>query len=126
MNEIFKGSMLQRGFGHRGHGLGGVMSKFMNWVGPAAKETILPQIPKLIESGAKIIGDEINNKYISKIDELKQKNDDTIKKDENQLSEKKQLFRGAGMKKSINRKRKSKQYIILKSKRPKDIFDNAF
>jgi hypothetical protein len=130
MNDhIFKGSELQRGYGQRGHGMGGLFSKFINWATPIAKQNISEHVPKFLESGAKLIGEQLNQKLNSKSEALINKNDDTVKNYEAQLKEianpniTKDLFRGAGLK-SINRKKKTKNYIILKkSNKKKDIFD---
>jgi hypothetical protein len=130
MNDhIFKGSELQRGYGQRGHGMGGLFSKFINWATPIAKQNISEHVPKFLESGAKLIGEQLNQKLNSKSEALINKNDDTVKNYEAQLKEianpniTKDLFRGAGLK-SLNRKKKKKNYIILKkSNKKKDIFD---
>ena len=47
MNDhIFKGSELQRVYGQRGHGIGGLFSKFINSATPIAKQNIADHVPK--------------------------------------------------------------------------------
>ena len=138
---IFKGYPIQKGYGsQRGAGLGGLLSKFMKYIVPIAKNNIVPHIPKLLEDGAKKIGShivDISNSHgkelitnLNKISEDNQKIDD----ESFQLNEKQFLHRGDGYKKkSIKGSRKSKKSIknsiILKKRnkndpRIKDIFDN--
>ena len=93
------------------------------------QQNISDHVPKLLESSAKLIGEQLNQKLNSKSEALIKKNDNTVKNYEAQLEEianpsiAKDLFRGAGLK-SINRKKKTKNYFILKkSNKKKDILD---
>ena len=93
------------------------------------QQNISEHVPKFLESGAKLIGEQLNQKLNSKSEALINKNDDKVKNYEAQLKEianpniAKDLFRGAGLK-SINRKKKTKNYFILKkSNKKKDILD---
>ena len=129
--NIFRGPQIQKGYGQRGAGLGGLFKKFMKWIVPLANKHVLP----IIETGAKNIGNQIVNsasnfardtidgknikesaskRYNEAVDNLKQKAES--------------FLQGEGIKKSIKRKRKEKNYIILKKQkktsRAKDIFDN--
>ena len=75
------------------------------------QQNISEHVPKFLESGAKLIGEQLNQKLNSKSEALINKNDDKVKNYEAQLEEianpsiAKDLFRGAGLK-SINRKKK--------------------
>ena len=101
------------------------------YIVPIAKNNIVPQIPKLLEDGAKEIGShivDISNSHgkelitnLNKISEDNQKIDD----ESFQLNEKQFLHRGDGFKiKPIKGSRKSKKSIknsiILKKRNKKD------
>ena len=138
--DIFKGYPLQKGYGYqRGAGLGGLLSKFMKYIVPFTKNHVVPHIPKLLEDGAKKIGNHIvdlsNSNGKSLITNLNKISEDNQKVDNEafKLKEKQYLHRGEGFKMPIKRNKKqkklSKNSIILKKRnkndpRVKDIFDN--
>lgn len=56
-NNIFRGPQIQKGYGQRGAGLGGLFKKFMKWIVPLANKHVLP----VLETGAKNVGKQIVN-----------------------------------------------------------------
>jgi hypothetical protein len=140
--EIYKGNQFQRGYGHRGAGLGGLLNKFMKFAVPhveahlpklieSTSKSLESNLPKLVDSGITALADKISKKNINQLNILKEKEIQTITPDKQQEAKDIYFSRGKGLKKSIKRKKLDKNYIILKKakkSRVKDIFDlnNAF
>ncbi len=124
---LFHGPELQNGYGLKGAGIGKWLQKFMRYITPLAQKYVIPHIEtgakavgkQLVHSVSGLVSDAIDGKEIKEaanerfhevVDSLKKKADDTI----------------AGKGKGINKRKKVKNYVILKNtkkKRTRDIFD---
>jgi len=123
----FHGPEIQAGYGQKGAGFGKWLNKFMRYITPLAQKYVIPHL----ESGAKAVGKQLvhsvsgmvsdaidgkelkeaaNERFHEVVDSLKSKADDVL----------------AGRGTSINKRKKNKNYVILKNtkkSRTRDIFD---
>lgn len=131
---VFRGPVIQNGYGQKGAGIGQLLKKFMTWITPLAKKHVLPSI----ESGVKTVSTQLVNSIADfakdTIDgkNYKEAANDRYQEAVNILKKKAEdKFEGKGLKRkpketTINKPKKFKKYIILKKNnksRVVDIFD---